>query len=63
LVETLGLSLFGVNTEDGFRINLENGWLHIRKSNTEPIARIVYENFDFDEHQRISKLFAKIFLG
>jgi len=61
LVETLGLSLIDVYIEDGFRINLENGWLHIRKSNTEPIARVVYESFNTEEHRRISKILDKTF--
>jgi phosphomannomutase len=32
-----------INTDDGVRIDLEDGWLHIRKSNTEPILRIIAE--------------------
>ncbi len=32
-----------INTDDGVRIDLEDGWLHIRKSNTEPILRIISE--------------------
>ncbi len=61
LVEFLGLSLMDVDTEDGFRISLENGWIQIRKSNTEPIVRVVCENFDKTEQERISKILDKIF--
>ncbi len=32
-----------VNTLDGVRIDLENCWLHIRKSNTEPLVRVIAE--------------------
>jgi phosphomannomutase len=32
-----------VNTMDGVRIDFENGWVHLRKSNTEPIIRIYSE--------------------
>ncbi len=32
-----------INTEDGVRIDIDEGWLHIRKSNTEPILRIIAE--------------------
>lgn len=32
-----------VNMTDGIRIDWENGWLHIRKSGTEPILRIIAE--------------------
>ena len=32
------------NTEDGVRIDFDNGWVHMRKSNTEPIVRIFSES-------------------
>ncbi len=32
-----------INTEDGVRIDIDEGWIHIRKSNTEPILRIIAE--------------------
>lgn len=32
-----------INTEDGLRIDIDEGWIHIRKSNTEPILRIIAE--------------------
>ncbi|MBI4722617.1 MAG: hypothetical protein HY769_06435 [Candidatus Stahlbacteria bacterium] len=39
-----------LNTEDGIRIDFErgstSGWLHIRQSNTEPIARLIVETTD-----------------
>jgi phosphomannomutase len=31
------------NRSDGLKIDLEEGWLHVRKSNTEPILRIYSE--------------------
>jgi phosphomannomutase len=34
---------FPVNTLDGVKIDFPNGWLHLRKSNTEPIIRIYAE--------------------
>lgn len=33
-----------VNTVDGVKIDFENEWLHLRKSNTEPIIRIYTES-------------------
>ncbi|HNX07397.1 MAG TPA: phosphoglucosamine mutase [Bacteroidales bacterium] len=33
-----------VNTADGVRIDIENGWVHLRRSNTEPIIRIYAES-------------------
>jgi len=32
-----------VNTIDGVKVDFENGWIHLRKSNTEPIIRIYAE--------------------
>ena len=33
-----------VNTIDGVKIDFENEWVHLRKSNTEPIIRIYTES-------------------
>ena len=33
-----------INTEDGLRIDFEDHWVHFRKSNTEPIIRIITES-------------------
>jgi phosphomannomutase len=35
---------FSINEEDGLRIDLPDGWIHIRKSNTEPIVRVISES-------------------
>ncbi len=32
-----------VNVDDGLKINFERSWVHLRKSNTEPIIRIIAE--------------------
>jgi phosphomannomutase len=34
------------NTIDGLKINFEKGWVHLRKSNTEPIIRVYAEAGD-----------------
>ncbi len=34
---------FPINNEDGLKIEFENGWVHLRTSNTEPIIRIFSE--------------------
>ncbi len=33
-----------INTIDGLKIDFEDGWVHLRKSNTEPIIRIYAES-------------------
>ena len=30
-------------TTDGLKINFQNSWVHLRKSNTEPVIRIYSE--------------------
>jgi len=35
---------YPVNTEDGVKISFDEGWVHLRKSNTEPIIRIYSES-------------------
>ncbi len=35
-----------INDIDGVKIDFENGWVHLRKSNTEPIIRIYAESKD-----------------
>ena len=34
---------YNVNTIDGVKIDFPEGWVHLRKSNTEPIIRIYAE--------------------
>ena len=38
-------STYPINKEDGFKIDFENEWVHLRSSNTEPIIRIYTEAF------------------
>lgn len=33
-----------INTEDGLRIDFDDHWVHFRKSNTEPILRVIVES-------------------
>jgi len=40
----LKYSKYKVNRIDGVRIDFENDWVHLRKSNTEPIVRIYTES-------------------
>jgi phosphomannomutase len=32
-----------INTDDGLKIDFPEAWVHLRKSNTEPIIRIIAE--------------------
>ncbi len=32
-----------LNTTDGLRVDSEEGWVHLRRSNTEPIIRVIAE--------------------
>jgi len=46
-----------INTEDGLRIDFEDYWVHLRKSNTEPIIRIIVEAKSKDLAESISQNF------
>ena len=35
---------YELTTIDGLKIDFEDGWVHLRKSNTEPIIRIYSES-------------------
>jgi phosphomannomutase len=35
-----------LDDSDGLRIDFEEGWVHVRPSNTEPIARVIAEASD-----------------
>ncbi len=61
LINAFGISLLDVNTEDGYRFESDFGWLHIRKSNTEPIARIICEVANEDNIQKIHDVINKLF--
>jgi phosphomannomutase len=44
-----------INTEDGLRIDLKDHWVHFRKSNTEPIIRIITESKDEEYSKQLSE--------
>lgn len=41
------------NTIDGLKINFAAGWVHLRKSNTEPIIRVYAEGTDMETVQKL----------
>lgn len=45
-----------VTTIDGVKIDFEEGWVHLRKSNTEPIIRIYSEGKSEEAAERFAKL-------
>jgi phosphomannomutase len=42
-----------ISTVDGVKIDFENNWVHLRKSNTEPIIRIYTEAFSQEEADQL----------
>lgn len=42
-----------LNIEDGLKIDFESSWVHLRKSNTEPIIRIYAEAKDINSAQKL----------
>ncbi|CAI8342691.1 MAG: Phosphomannomutase/phosphoglucomutase [Flavobacterium sp. SCGC AAA160-P02] len=46
-----------VNTIDGVKIDFENEWIHLRKSNTEPIIRIYTESNSQEKADQLAERF------
>ncbi|MGB5286851.1 MAG: phosphoglucosamine mutase [Ignavibacteriaceae bacterium] len=44
-----------INTEDGLRVDFDDHWVHFRKSNTEPIIRIIVEAKSETEAKSLSE--------
>lgn len=44
-----------INTVDGLKINYANAWVHLRKSNTEPIIRVYTEAQSLIEAENLAK--------
>jgi phosphomannomutase len=44
-----------LNTSDGCRFDLADGWIHVRTSNTEPIMRVIFETRDPAAAKKYSK--------
>lgn len=45
-----------INTVDGLKIDFEHGWVHLRKSNTEPIIRIYAESSSKEEADHLAEM-------
>lgn len=43
-----------VNMEDGLRLDFEKSWVQVRKSNTEPIIRVISEARSLEESKRLN---------
>lgn len=44
-----------VTTIDGVKIDFNDGWVHLRKSNTEPIIRVYSEGKSLEEAEKLAK--------
>lgn len=52
------------STVDGVKIDLPEGWVHLRRSNTEPIVRIYAEAATAEEAKKLGDVYkAKLLLG
>ncbi len=52
-------SNYEVNDVDGVKIDFEEGWVHLRKSNTEPIIRIYSESSSIHEADKLAERIKK----
>ena len=48
-----------IDTIDGLKIDFEQGWVHLRKSNTEPIIRIYTESNTMENATDLAERFEK----
>ncbi len=46
-----------INTDDGLKIDFPDSWVHLRKSNTEPIIRIIAEAHSKEEADSLVREF------
>lgn len=46
---------YPMDNQDGLKITFENGWVHTRPSNTEPIIRIFAESYTEEEAKKLIK--------
>jgi phosphomannomutase len=44
-----------INRADGVKVDLPHGWVHLRKSNTEPIIRLYAEAVSMEEAEHIAR--------
>ena len=50
-----------ISTIDGVKIEFDEGWVHLRKSNTEPIIRIYSEAKSENEANRLAGMILNLF--
>ena len=48
-----------ISTIDGLKIDFFDGWVHLRKSNTEPIIRIYAEGSDIKKAKLLAEKIIK----
>ncbi len=60
LFEKNQIKVLNYDSSDGVRFNLTNGFCHIRASNTEPVIRVIIENSDVEEFNKLQSLIDEI---
>jgi phosphomannomutase len=48
-----------INLIDGLKIDFDEGWVHLRKSNTEPIVRIYSESISKQKADNLASIFVE----
>ncbi|MFB6265500.1 MAG: phosphoglucosamine mutase, partial [Candidatus Nanohaloarchaea archaeon] len=59
LKEELSEEYEETNTRDGIRIELENGWVLIRASNTSPVIRLTVEAETVEDFRELKEEFSE----
>lgn len=55
-------SVMKISTDDGIKIDFRDYWVHLRKSNTEPIIRIITEAATKEHAVKMNKRFVKMIM-
>ncbi len=45
----------GINETDGLKIDFDSEWIHLRKSNTEPVIRIICESKNMERSKQLAE--------
>jgi phosphomannomutase len=51
---------YPIDTQEGLKVSLENGWFHVRKSNTEPVIRLYVEAPDWQTAEEVMQQLVQV---
>ncbi|MBS1519311.1 MAG: phosphoglucosamine mutase [Bacteroidetes bacterium] len=61
-IYSLNKNVTGIRTDDGLKLDLKDHWIHLRKSNTEPVIRVITEAVSPSIAEKINKEITELIL-